>query len=260
MCRKRLLCRILLLLAFVSISLGFRRITPRVKRGSFVKWEQKNDNNFKKLHAATPRTTPTSDAGSTGAEEGAYAGTEEIFVSDAHIGDIFDLIRLANGQFGHTCRTASDLVKLNLEIIRLFFPKLVFTSYMSHSVIGVRSSKDNRLVGFVDLSLQASSGTMDALIPLPLENRKLLYGNTLEPYLCNLLVEPKFRKRGLGRKLVAACEDRALSWGCRTINLHVERESLPAFTLYVSSGFLPMQTKGNVVFMKKVLNPIRLRE
>jgi GNAT superfamily N-acetyltransferase len=256
----RSLCRGLLLLAFVCTSLAFHRVIPWVKKASFIKWEQKSGIHVK-LYAATPRTTPTSEAGSPGAaEEGAYAGTEDIFVSDAHIGDIFDLIRLANGQFSHTCKTVNDLVKLNLEIIKLFFPKLVFTSYMSHSVIGVRSSIDNRLVGFVDLSLQPSSGTMDALIPLPFENRKLLYGNSLEPYLCNLLVEPKFRKRGLGRKLVSACEDRALSWGCRAINLHVERESLPAFTLYVSSGFAPIQTKGNVVFMKKILNPVPLRE
>ena len=180
-------------------------------------------------------------------------GRDDIYVSDAGLGDLIDLIKLANGQFGHTCRSLQDLVKLNIEIIKLFVPKLIFPQFMSHSVIGVRSANSNRLVGFVDLSLQPSSGTMDALIPLPLAKRKQLYGSTLEPYLCNLLVVPELRKRGLGRKLVAACEDRALSWGCQTINLHVERESIPAFTLYLSSGFSPIQKQGNVVFMKKKL-------
>lgn len=249
---------VFLLLTFVFTSLGFRRVVTAVKKGS-LKWEHTAGINVK-LHAATPRSAPSSEYTKDTVDNfREIVGQEDIFVSDAHIGDIFDLIRLANGQFSHTCRTVNDLVKLNLEIVKLFIPKLIFPSYLSHSVIGVRSSNDNRLVGFVDLSLQPSSGTMDALIPLPLANRQLLYGKTLEPYLCNLLVEPKYRKQGLGRKLVSACEDRAMSWGCRSINLHVESESLPAFTLYISSGFSPIQTKGNVVFMKKVLNPVQLR-
>ena len=178
---------------------------------------------------------------------------DDIYVSDAGLGDLIDLIKLANGQFGHTCKSLQDLVRLNIEIIKLFVPKLIFHQFMSHSVIGVRSANSNKLVGFVDLSLQPSSGTMDALTPLPLAKRIQMYGVSLEPYLCNLLVVPELRKKGLGRKLVAACEDRALSWGCQTINLHVERDSIPAFSLYLSSGFSPIQKQGNVVFMKKKL-------
>ena len=178
---------------------------------------------------------------------------DDIYVSDAGLGDLIDLIKLANGQFGHTCKSLQDLVRLNIEIIKLFVPKLIFPQFMSHSVIGVRSANSNKLVGFVDLSLQPSSGTMDALTPLPLAKRIQMYGVSLEPYLCNLLVVPELRKKGLGRKLVAACEDRALSWGCQTINLHVERDSIPAFSLYLSSGFSPIQKQGNVVFMKKKL-------
>jgi len=124
---------------------------------------------------------------------------------------------------------------------------------MGHAVIAVRTPPPQpRLVGFVDLSLQPATGTMDALLPLPLEERRLRYpGQTLEPYLCNLLVSPAYRKQGLGLRLVAACEERARRWGCDTVNLHVERDSVAAFSLYVKAGFQPVQSTGNIVFMKK---------
>ena len=222
-------------------SLAFQRVVPSTMKT--MKWTD-----CSRIHV--PLSMSTIDGDSTYSD---IVGRDDIYVSDAGLGDLIDLIKMANGQFGHTCRSLQDLVKLNMEILKLFVPKLIFPQFMSHSVIGMRSTNSNRLVGFVDLSLQPSSGTMDALVPLPFAKRKQKYGLSLEPYLCNLLVVPELRKKGLGRKLVAACEDRALSWGCQTINLHVERESIPAFSLYLSSGFSPVQKQGNVVFMKKKL-------
>jgi GNAT superfamily N-acetyltransferase len=153
------------------------------------------------------------------------------------------------------CETPKDKFKLVLEILGLFLPKLVLNrAYMGHAVLGLRSP-EKRLVGFVDLSLQPSNGTLDALKPCPLQKRKTLYGEkNLQPYLCNLLVTKDYRKRGLGRKLVSACVEVAKQWGHCTINLHVETTSAAALSLYLKSNFLPVETfrsNNGVIFMRK---------
>ena len=172
--------------------------------------------------------------------------------SDATLADLIPLVQLANAQFSPSCKTLQDKVQLIQEILRLFVPKLVAPRTMGHAVIAVRTRPPRQqMVGFVDLSLQPATGSMDALLPLPLQQRKQLYNDQLEPYLCNLLVSPVYRKQGLGLRLVVACEDRARRWGCNTVNLHVERDSVPAFSLYLKAGFQPVQSTGNIIFMKK---------
>ena len=175
-------------------------------------------------------------------------------ISQVSLWDIYDIIRLANDQFLTSTDTIVDILKLDIEILKLFLPKLLFPKTMRHSVIGVRSATNDRLVAFVDLSLQMSTGSLDALKPKTIGEREKLYGKTLAPYLCNLFVSPSLRKRGLARKLIAACEAEARRWGCSTINLHVEMSSRPALSLYLSSDFNIVKTAENdVVFMSKKL-------
>ena len=180
---------------------------------------------------------------------------KDFLISDVLIGDMLDVIYLANNQFVKSTDNFLDIVRLDYDILMLFLPKLLLPGRMRHSVIGVRSADDNKLVGFVDLSLQLSSGSLDALKPKTLAARKLQYGDkNLAPYLCNLFVSPVHRKKGLARKLIAACEVEARKWGCNCINLHVELSSRPALNLYLSSNFEVMkQTDNDVVFMSKKL-------
>lgn len=180
---------------------------------------------------------------------------DNFIISNVGLRDMYDVIRLANDQFLKSSDTVIDVIKLDVAILNLFLPKLVMPEVMRHSVIGVRSASDNVLVGFVDLSLQMSTGSLDALKPRTLAERSKLYGNSLAPYLCNLFVSPTLRKRGLARRLLAACETEARSWGCNTINLHVELSSPPALNLYLSSNFkIILTAQDDVVFMTKILN------
>lgn len=175
-------------------------------------------------------------------------------ISQVGLWDMYDIIRLANDQFLTSTDTIVDILKLDVEILKLFLPKLLFPKMMRHSVIGVRSATNDRLVAFVDLSLQMSTGSLDALKPKTIAEREKLHGKTLAPYLCNLFVSPGLRKRGLARKLISACEAEARRWGCNTINLHVEMSSRPALSLYLSSDFNIVMTAANdVVFMSKKL-------
>ena len=176
-------------------------------------------------------------------------------ISNVLLGDMLDVIRLANDQFIQSTDNIVDIVKLDFAILNLFLPKLIFPRIMEHSVIGIRSLNDKKLVGFVDLSLQLSTGSLDALKPKSLVERQKQYGaNNLSPYLCNLFVSPGNRKKGLARKLIAACEAEALRWGCNCINLHVEMSSAPALNLYLTSDFQIIKTaQDDVVFMTKKL-------
>jgi len=55
------------------------------------------------------------------------------------------------------------------------------------------------------------------------------------PYLFNLCVDKRNRARGLGRRLVDACEAQAREWGFQELFLHVERE--PVQELYNKYGY-----------------------
>lgn len=178
---------------------------------------------------------------------------ESFAISNVLLTDMYCVIRLANAQFLTKSDTIVDIIKLDTAVLRIFLPKLLFPDAMRHSVIGVRSVSNNSLVGFVDLSLQTSSGSLDALKPMTYIERRRTYGEKLAPYLCNLFVSPTLRKRGLARKLIAACEAEARKWGFNTINLHVELNSSPAMNLYISSDFRTVTVVGESAFMCKRL-------
>ena len=56
-------------------------------------------------------------------------------------------------------------------------------------------------------------------------------------YLSNLAVAPTALRRGLGLRLLEKAEDMAVSWGCRTMTLHVDPSNVPAVQLYKNSGY-----------------------
>ena len=137
-------------------------------------------------------------------------------------------------------------------------PKLLTPSKWNHKIIGIFSKSSNDMIAFVDISLQPSSGTMEALDPVPWSKRRQIKG--LKPYICNFLTAPKYRKRGFAKMLITECEKYAYSIGYDEIYLHCKIDTPPALTLYISSGFEPQQRIGNdTVFMRKKISPYRLK-
>ncbi|KAJ1450600.1 acyl-CoA N-acyltransferase [Pelagophyceae sp. CCMP2097] len=57
------------------------------------------------------------------------------------------------------------------------------------------------------------------------------------PIMSNLAVGPAGRRRGLGSKLVRACEAKAKDWGYDTLGLIVEERNAGAFKLYSKLGY-----------------------
>lgn len=71
-----------------------------------------------------------------------------------------------------------------------------------------------------------------------------------EAYLCNIAVDPKFRRRGIARKMLVACEELTKSRGFRTLYLHVRMGDEGARALYESSGFVEVDSDSWLVKLR----------
>ncbi len=57
------------------------------------------------------------------------------------------------------------------------------------------------------------------------------------PYLSNLAINPKYRRRGAASSLLISCEQVALAWGFQDIYLHVLENNYQARQLYLKQGY-----------------------
>lgn len=90
-------------------------------------------------------------------------------VAQLNVFDIPDIISLSKQEF--VCKNLNDFLLLSFEVSRLFFPKLLLPAEMGHAVLGIKKQSTGELIAMVDLSLQPSNGTMDALTPRTLDER-----------------------------------------------------------------------------------------
>lgn len=56
-------------------------------------------------------------------------------------------------------------------------------------------------------------------------------------YLCNMSVDPAFRRQGHARRMLAACEALAAARGAAELHLHARLGDQPALGLYESAGY-----------------------
>ena len=177
-----------------------------------------------------------------------------IDVIPANILDIIQILPMCTTEFCTESSSFQEVFSLSLTVLGLFMPKLFFPAVYGHKVISLKT-RAGEMIGFVDLSLQTSSGSLDALKPSSISERRQRYSD-LQPYLCNLLVKPEYRKRGLAKRLIGACLQESASWGKTQICLHVQANSVPALSLYLSLGFDVISDgdspNGRVLFLKKI--------
>lgn len=72
-----------------------------------------------------------------------------------------------------------------------------------------------------------------------------LYGDC-RPFVVveNMIVDERYRRRGIGRKLLAELEDRARAKGCGQVILVTEHDRKDACAFYESAGFHPTANAG----------------
>lgn len=223
-----------------------------------------DDTFFMNMRVATPDDTVSSPSApyseSFGRSDIRSPPEGDFFATELGLSDLPEIFRLATLQFLPKCSGPSEKADTVLSILSLFIPKLLLKSFMGYSLLGLKCSATNKLLGFVDLSLQRCCGSMDALKVRSLYQRKQMYPQRgqLQPYLCNLLVDRQHRRRGLGKALVSECQRLAQQWGYSQINLHVEAASIPALSLYIHEGFCVEKTLGSgtsrILFMRKTFS------
>jgi ribosomal protein S18 acetylase RimI-like enzyme len=133
----------------------------------------------------------------------------------------------------------------------------------SDSLVILASEKDNDsvIVGLVELCMEQPNGRLTS--PIPVSKSDAL-NPTLEPYLCNLSVNPSHRGKGLGKVLCKLGENIVKKvWEKDVIYLHVEQDNTAA-VLYESIGYelIPnymspwdrkMNSMENINYYKKLL-------
>ena len=102
-----------------------------------------------------------------------------------------------------------------------------FASSAPHHVclvaIDTTKEESNNLVGSVELGVRFSDSWAQS-------------GQSF-PYLSNLAVNPKYRRRGVASSLLLSCERVSLAWGFQDIYLHVLENNYQARQLYFKQGY-----------------------
>jgi len=92
--------------------------------------------------------------------------------------------------------------------------------------------RDCVVVGTVEMALRAT-------------NPWQFYNSSGYPYLSNLAVQSEYRRRGVARQLLLACEQIALNWGYQDLYLHVLENNHKARGLYSQLGYRLHQVDSN---------------
>ncbi|MBE9229607.1 GNAT family N-acetyltransferase, partial [Phormidium sp. LEGE 05292] len=96
----------------------------------------------------------------------------------------------------------------------------------------VAAEESDCVVGTVEMALRST-------------NPWQFYSSAGYPYLSNLAVQSEYRRRGVARQLLLACEQIALNWGYQDLYLHVLENNHKARGLYSQLGYRLYQVDSN---------------
>ncbi|XP_024369096.1 uncharacterized protein [Physcomitrium patens] len=88
------------------------------------------------------------------------------------------------------------------------------------------------VAGTVEVSF-SGAGHPDVPTPAPPPN---------SPYICNMAIKKEYRRRGLGREMLKAAENLALSMGYEDMYLHVRLIDIAPLTMYKEAGYQVVST------------------
>mmetsp|Transcript_14542 Transcript_14542/g.20741 ORF Transcript_14542/g.20741 Transcript_14542/m.20741 type:complete len:276 (-) Transcript_14542:689-1516(-) len=157
--------------------------------------------------------------------------TEKIDENDYYVrpGKYSDMGRVANilvDSFFNPSTLVRPYVYLSeLQRLQSNFPydgKLhaVFVVCCRNAAIG----KKEDVIGFVDIDAR------------PLDENQVKDGPP-RPYLSDLAVHHKWRRKGVAKSLIMSCEKIVKTWDKKELYLRVERKNTPALNMYKSLGY-----------------------
>ena len=180
--------------------------------------------------------------------DGSEDGSSFYFIREADFADLGAAARiLTDGFYGD-----SNFITYNIERLNTFlslestFPQPGSVVGAVHSMLVACRQTDGKVLGFAEIDGR----------PTKKENE------APRPYMCNLAVCPKWRRRGLAKALVVQCEEKALKWGKTDMYLKVREANDAATNMYKDLGYEVKSTKTeemrgkppqSIVLMKKEL-------
>lgn len=192
---------------------------------------------------------------------------QRAIIRPAELEDVPEMCNLAVECFGQPSNTGIDWL-INTALQKSVEECLVSrirvsqaTSRADHNVLCLvddvynSSHAPRGICGIVEVSLQPR-GRRSTKLPIALEAKRQRYGETLRPYVSNLLVAKRYRRQGFAQRLVKECESIAVAWGFREICLHVDKEERSALSLYQKLGYF---TVSEDPAWKKIIEGVQLR-
>lgn len=118
-------------------------------------------------------------------------------------------------------------------------------------VVTVSRREGEEAVGAVELRLRDADGTAPGPFIFLDKVRQSVFqrgGVMNRPYISNLCVTKKYRRRGIAGTLLSAAEYVAGTvWGYDTVFLHVHENNKEALDLYQSAGYLPISLNDTII-------------
>ncbi|MEM1251788.1 MAG: GNAT family N-acetyltransferase [Cyanobacteria bacterium P01_H01_bin.21] len=155
--------------------------------------------------------------------EKAHALPQDYRLRPAYPEDLSQLVELLLTSFypqDHVNRWLYPLLRLGIqEDIKR---RLKSSPQQYGCLVVVDKSANFSIVGTVEISLRSQ-------LWQPLQPRR--------PYIANVAVQQRHRRRGLAQQMLLACESISKTWGCKRLYLHVATDNPPAFSLYRKIGY-----------------------
>jgi ribosomal-protein-alanine N-acetyltransferase len=139
--------------------------------------------------------------------------------------------------------TSSNEIRAIAQIENLCFPDpwsdgAFATALESESCICLSALEDEKVVGYIFAFYAADSAD-----------------------ITNIATSPEYRRRGIARELMKACEEELARRGVCDIYLEVRPSNIGAATLYIASGYKAISVRRNyykkpredAIVMKKVI-------
>ena len=180
--------------------------------------------------------------------DGSEDGSSFYFIREADFADLGAAARiLTDGFYGD-----SNFITYNIERLNTFlslestFPQPGSIVGAVHSMLVACRQTDGKVLGFAEIDGR----------PTKKENE------APRPYMCNLAVCPKWRRKGIAKELVWQCEQKALKWGKTDMYLKVRKANDAATNMYKDLGYEVQSIKTeemrgkppqSIVLMKKEL-------
>lgn len=109
--------------------------------------------------------------------------------------------------------------------------------------------QDARVVGTACIALSSSAQCVQRLPPIHPPPQD-------SGYVCNMAVDPRFRRMGIAQAMLAACEAHAKAAGKPLVSLHVREADPVARALYAKSAFLEVSKDS---WMDTVMHKLKAR-